>query len=45
MKLPSRIVDISVVLDNENVLDPPFMRPECASCGPSQIVNEKGSRP
>jgi kynurenine formamidase len=27
MKLPSRIVDISVVLDNETVLDPPFMRP------------------
>lgn len=28
MKLPSRIVDISVALDNESVLDPPFMRPK-----------------
>jgi kynurenine formamidase len=27
MKLPSRIVDISVTLDNETVLDPPSMRP------------------
>lgn len=27
MKLPSRIVDISVTLDNETVLDPPNMRP------------------
>ena len=28
MKLPSRMVDISVALDNETVLDPPFMRPK-----------------
>ena len=28
MKLPSRMVDISVTLDNETVLDPPFMRPK-----------------
>ena len=28
MKLPSRIVDISATLDNETVLDPPFMRPK-----------------
>lgn len=28
MKLPSRVVDISVALDNETVLDPPFMRPK-----------------
>lgn len=28
MKLPSRIVDISVALDNDTVLDPPFMRPK-----------------
>jgi len=28
MKLPSRFVDISVALDNESVLDPPFMRPK-----------------
>ncbi len=28
MKLPSRIVDISIALDNESVLDPPFMRPK-----------------
>ena len=27
MKLPSRIVDLSVPLDNETVLDPPMMRP------------------
>lgn len=27
MKLPSRIVDISQTLDNETVIDPPFMRP------------------
>jgi len=27
MKMPSRIVDISVTLDNETVLDPPNMRP------------------
>ncbi len=30
MKLPSRMVDISVTLDNETVLDPPFMRPKIA---------------
>jgi kynurenine formamidase len=28
MKLPSRMVDISVALDNETVLDPSFMRPK-----------------
>jgi len=28
MKLPSRMVDISVALDNDTVLDPPFMRPK-----------------
>ena len=28
MKLPSRMIDISVALDNETVLDPPFMRPK-----------------
>lgn len=28
MKLPSRMVDISVALDNATVLDPPFMRPK-----------------
>jgi kynurenine formamidase len=28
MKLPSRMLDISVALDNETVLDPPFMRPK-----------------
>ena len=28
MKLPSRMIDISVTLDNETVLDPPFMRPK-----------------
>ena len=28
MKLPSRIVDISATLDNDTVLDPPFMRPK-----------------
>ena len=28
MKLPSRIVDISVALDNDTVLDPHFMRPK-----------------
>jgi kynurenine formamidase len=28
MKPPSRIVDISVPLDNDTVLDPPFMRPK-----------------
>jgi kynurenine formamidase len=28
MKLPSRIVDISAPLDNDTVLDPPFMRPK-----------------
>ena len=28
MKLPSRMVDISVTLDNDTVLDPPFMRPK-----------------
>jgi kynurenine formamidase len=28
MKLPSRMRDISVALDNETVLDPPFMRPK-----------------
>ena len=27
MKLPSRIVDISQPLDNDTVVDPPFMRP------------------
>ena len=28
MKLPSRMIDISVALDNDTVLDPPFMRPK-----------------
>ncbi len=28
MKMPSRVIDISVALDNETVLDPPFMRPK-----------------
>ena len=28
MKLPARIVDISATLDNDTVLDPPFMRPK-----------------
>ena len=28
MKLPSRMLDISIALDNETVLDPPFMRPK-----------------
>ncbi len=28
MKLPSRILDLSLPLDNETVLDPPFMRPK-----------------
>jgi len=28
MKLPSRVIDLSVPLDNETVLDPPFMRPK-----------------
>ena len=28
MKLPSRMLDISVALDNDTVLDPPFMRPK-----------------
>ena len=28
MKMPSRIIDISAALDNETVLDPPFMRPK-----------------
>ncbi len=28
MKLPSGIVDISATLDNDTVLDPPFMRPK-----------------
>lgn len=28
MKLPSRILDLSAPLDNETVLDPPFMRPK-----------------
>jgi kynurenine formamidase len=28
MKLPSRMLDISVALDNETVLDPHFMRPK-----------------
>ena len=28
MKLPSRMLDMSVPLDNETVLDPPFMRPK-----------------
>ena len=27
MKLPTKIVDISQPLDNETVVDPPFMRP------------------
>ncbi len=27
MKLPSRMLDISVALDNDTILDPPFMRP------------------
>jgi hypothetical protein len=27
MKLPSRMLDLSVPLDNETVLDPPNMRP------------------
>jgi kynurenine formamidase len=30
MKLPGRIVDISAPLDNDTVLDPPFMRPKIA---------------
>ena len=28
MKLPSRMLDLSVPLDNETILDPPFMRPK-----------------
>ena len=28
MKLPSRMLDLSVPLDNETVLDPPIMRPK-----------------
>jgi hypothetical protein len=28
MKLPSRMLDLSVPLDNETVLDPPVMRPK-----------------
>lgn len=28
MQLPSRMIDITVALDNETVLDPPFMRPK-----------------
>ena len=28
MKLPSRMLDLSSPLDNETVLDPPFMRPK-----------------
>jgi kynurenine formamidase len=28
MKLPSRMIDITVALDNDTVLDPPFMRPK-----------------
>ena len=28
MKPPTRIVDISATLDNDTVLDPPFMRPK-----------------
>jgi len=28
MKLPSRMLDLSVPLDNETVLDPPMMRPK-----------------
>ena len=36
MKLPSRIVDISVALDNDTVLDPPFMRPKIDYQTPKQ---------
>ncbi|MGA8319533.1 MAG: hypothetical protein WB774_01615 [Xanthobacteraceae bacterium] len=28
MKLPSRIIDLSSLLENETVYDPPFMRPQ-----------------